>query len=394
MGKQAIERTPYHSYKIKTLPKGCKLCVRGQKLVLFITGLCNRRCFYCPLSDEKKDKDVVYANEWDTGHRGGELIKEQMDVIIEEARLCNAKGAGITGGDPLLVADRAAEVIRKLKSSFGKSFHIHLYTSLENVTEDKLKKLHDAGLDEIRFHPNLDDDSLWSRIELARRFDWDVGVEIPVIPGYEEKTKKLLDHVHDQIDFLNLNELELSDNSASRLADMGFEAKSDESYAVRGSEEMALRLMQYCLEKGYDYKIHYCTVRLKDGVQLAQRIKQRSKNVATEIDEVTEEGLLVRGAVYLKETAPSFSYRKMIKEMPLEKRKELTGKLENAREELSKEFGLKKDALRVDDYKLRLLCSEDNVRRLAPRLKAKGLVPAVVEEYPTKDALEVDVEFL
>ena len=394
MSKTSIERTPYHSYKIRALPEGCKLCVKGQKLVLFITGICNRKCFYCPISDEKKDKDVVYANEWDTGHKGGELTKEQMSIILEEAHLCSARGAGITGGDPLLVTERTVEALKKLKAAFGRSFHIHLYTSLENVTEEKLRRLCDAGLDEIRFHPNLEDDTCWAKILLAKKYRWDIGVEIPVIPGYEDKTMKLLDYLSKKIDFLNLNELELSDNSASRLMEMGFSAKSDESYAVRGSEEMALRLMQYCLEKGYDYKIHYCTVRLKDGVQLAQRIKQRSKNVATEIDEVTEEGLLVRGAVYLKETAPSFSYRKMIKEMPLEKRKELTGKLENAREELSKEFGLKKDALRVDDYKLRLLCSEDNVRRFAPRLKANGLVPAVVEEYPTKDALEVDVEFL
>ena len=137
-----IEKTPYHSHKIGLLPKGCKMCVKGRKLVLFITGLCNRKCFYCPISDEKKDKDVVYANEWKTDYCGGELAKEDINVILEEARLCGAEGAGITGGDPLLVLDRTVTAIKALKKEFGRKFHIHLYTSLRNIDREKLKKLY------------------------------------------------------------------------------------------------------------------------------------------------------------------------------------------------------------------------------------------------------------
>jgi hypothetical protein len=389
-----IEKTPYHSYKLKTLPKGCKYCVKGQKLVLFITGICNRKCFYCPISDEKKDKDVIYANEWNTEHAGGDITGKELDIIIQEATLCNAKGAGITGGDPLLVTERTVAVINRLKSVFGRKFHIHLYTSLENVTEQRLQDLFNAGLDEIRFHPNLEDESVWDRIKLAKLFRWDVGVEIPVIPGYEEKTKKLIDHTAEYINFLNLNELELSDSSANILEDKGYKAKDEESYAVSGSEEMGLALMRYCEEKGYKFKIHFCTVKLKDAVQIAERIKKRSKNAASTLDLVTDEGLLIRGVIYLKETAPSFSYRKMLKEMDPAKRKELIEKLNALQAELVKKYSLKKDAIIVDDYKLRLLTSYKKVKKLAERLKMAGLVPAIVEEYPTKDALEVDIEFL
>lgn len=389
-----IEKTQYHSYKLKTLPKGCKYCVKGQKLVLFITGVCNRNCFYCPVSDEKRGRDVIFANEWNTEHKLGDSIEKELDIMIQEAKLCNAKGAGITGGDPLLVTERTIEAINRLKSVFGRKFHIHLYTSLENVTEQKLQDLYNAGLDEIRFHPNLEDESVWDRIKLAKLFRWDVGMEIPVIPGYEEKTKKLIDYVADKINFLNLNELELSDSSGNLLEEKGYTAKDEESYAVKGSEEMGLALMRYCEEKGYRFKIHLCTVKLKDAVQISERIKKRSKNAASPLDLVTDEGLLIRGVVYLKETAPSFSYRKMLKEMEPEKRKELISKLNALQDELVKKYSLKKDAIIVDDYKLRLLMSYKKVKKLAARLKAEGLVPAIVEEYPTKDALEMDIEFL
>ena len=390
-----IEKTPYHSYKLKTLPKGCKYCVKGQKLVLFITGVCNRKCFYCPISDEKKDKDVIYANEWNTEHSSGTGITDkELGIIIEEAKLCNAKGAGITGGDPLLVVERTVAAINRLKSVFGRKFHIHLYTSLENVTEQRLQDLFNAGLDEIRFHPNLEDDSVWDRIKLAKLFRWDVGVEIPIIPKYEDMTKKLIDHMAEYINFLNLNELELSDSTGNILEEKGYYAKDEESYAVSGSEEMGLALMRYCEEKGYRFKIHLCTVKLKDAVQISERIKKRSKNAASPLDLVTDEGLLIRGIIYLKETAPSFSYRKMLKEMDPAKRKELTEKLNSMQEELVKKYSLKKDAIVVDEYKLRLLMSYKKVNKLAARLKAEGLVPAIVEEYPTKDALEVDIDFL
>ena len=55
-----VEKTKFYSWKIGNLAKGCKQCVKGEKTVLFITGKCSLRCFYCPISDQKKNKDVIY----------------------------------------------------------------------------------------------------------------------------------------------------------------------------------------------------------------------------------------------------------------------------------------------------------------------------------------------
>ena len=81
-----------------TLPQGCILCHQGAKMVLFVTGHCPRSCWYCPLSSDRKDRDVVYAND---------RRIETPDQIIKEAETMSALGTGITGGEPLLVLDNA-----------------------------------------------------------------------------------------------------------------------------------------------------------------------------------------------------------------------------------------------------------------------------------------------
>lgn len=373
-------KTSFYSWKKGKLPMGCAYCVKGQKLVLFITGLCPNKCFFCPVSEQKSGKDVVYANEW--------KITSPKD-IIEEAELTDAKGAGITGGDPLVKLDRTIQYIKLLKKKFGRKFHIHLYTPLNLVTEAKLKKLYKAGLDEIRFHPMLDKPVEWKRIDLANNFDWDVGVEIPVIPGKKRETIKLIDYIKGKVDFLNLNELEISDTNVNKLVENGFKPKDKISYGVKGSEKLAKELLNYL--KKSKLNVHYCTTTTKDKAQLARRIKRRALNIALKTDFITKEGTLVRGVIYLPELKPGFGYGLQVESGNVKK---FLGKLKKAKIELNKQLGIPSSVLKIDELKPRILTSIAVVDELKSEIKDLNLVPAVVEEYPTWDALEVDVRFL
>ena len=253
-----MQENKYYSYNIGELAKGCQSCVKGEKLVIFITGLCPRNCYFCPVSEQKFQKDVTFANE--------RQINNSND-LIKEAELMNAKGAGITGGDPLVKIDRTVRFIKKLKAKFGNQFHIHLYTSLRLVSEDNLQKLYQSGLDEIRFHLDLDSEQFWNRLELARKFPWQMGVEVPLIPGKDKMSKKMIDFIVGKVDFLNLNELEVADNKQSKLLEMNFKVKDQLSYAVAGSVELGLKLIDYVKEKDYNLNVHLCTAKLKDATQ-------------------------------------------------------------------------------------------------------------------------------
>ena len=88
------------SIYIAPLSPACVMCAKGSKMVVLVTGLCSTKCFYCPLSFKKGGTDRIFADEW-------ELENEQdTNKLIREAENIEATGAGITGGDPLIVWKR------------------------------------------------------------------------------------------------------------------------------------------------------------------------------------------------------------------------------------------------------------------------------------------------
>jgi len=376
---KSVVRTPFHSWRSGPLIEGCKRCVKGEKLVLFVTGVCPARCFYCPISEEKKQKDVQYANE--------RPIKSDKD-LLQEARDCAATGAGFTGGDPLARLERTCSYIRLLKKEFGEDFHVHLYTPLDLVTEERLKRLSDAGLDEIRFHPDIMDSKWWGRIGLAKGYPWKIGVEIPVLPDKGEETERLLEYIDRKIDFLNLNELEISDLNEPSFARLGYRTKAYGSYGVAGSDQAALKLMRSA--KSFSYPIHYCTCRLKDLVQMGNRLKRRAHVTRLPIDVVDEDGLVTRGAIY-SSLVPGYGYEKRIETLSEEARLKELLLLKKVNDELKNKFRLGDDELFLDERKPRLLVS---ARWLRKNHRKVGHPCAVVTEYPTYDSFPIEIELL
>ncbi|MCG7844730.1 MAG: radical SAM protein, partial [Methanomassiliicoccales archaeon] len=279
------------SFYTKRLPRGCRLCRKGAKMVLLVTGRCGMSCYYCPLSEGKKNRDVIYANE---------MLVEKDEDIIEEAEAIGARGTGITGGDPLLVMDRTVHYIALLKERFGASHHIHLYTA--TVDREKFIRLQECGLDELRIHPPVE---FWNKMddlkvaEALSGLDLTVGFEVPALPGELEGLISLCRYAseHD-LDFVNLNELEISETNCQALLDHGFIVRSDVSSAMMGSEELAREVVRRI---GGDVPLHFCSSSFKDQVQLRERLKRRAKRVARPLDLVTSEGMVLLGIVEVED---------------------------------------------------------------------------------------------
>lgn len=259
---------------------GCTFCREGAKLVLFVTGRCDRGCWYCPLSAERKGADRVWAND-------REVVAD--DDLLAEARAMSALGTGVTGGDPLVVLDRVVHYCRLLRAAFGPEHQVHLYTG-RAPTDDELRSL--VGLvDELRLHPPHDD---WScildtpypdAIRRARALGFAIGVEVPSLPGIEGLRPLL-----PLVDFLNINELEWGEASADGMRARGLELAEQHGNAVVGAREWARPLFG-------DEKVRYCSSSFKDAVQLRERMIRIAVNTARPFDEVTGDGTVICGQI-------------------------------------------------------------------------------------------------
>ena len=257
---------------------GCTLCRKGAKLVLFVTGRCDRDCWYCPLSAERKGVDQVFAND-----RG---VATDEDLLAE-ARAMSALGTGVTGGDPLLEPGRVVRFCRVLKEAFGPDHQVHLYTG-QAPTRDELLPL--VGLvDELRLHPPHED---WSQIletdypraiREARELGFAIGVEVPALPGIEGLAPLL-----SLVDFFNINELEWGESNADAMRERGLSLSRLVGNAIDGSLEWCRPLLD-------DPRVRFCSSAFKDSVQLRERLVRIARNTARPFDECTDDGTVVYG---------------------------------------------------------------------------------------------------
>lgn len=296
------------SRHVGVLPMGCMQCREGAKLVLFVTGLCDKECFYCPVSRDKMYRDVMFANERPI-HAG------KWDDLVDECELIGAKGAGITGGDPMVVPERVVEVIRVLKEKFGSSFHIHLYTSCAFDTA-WIAKLKTAGLDEIRFHPEVADyarmQSSWHHPAIAEavRVGLTTTVEIPCVPNKTDDILALARYARDAgCSGLNMNELEFSEPNIVALKRRGLQLADDITQRVAGSRDTGLEVVERWSAAARSegtmgatrgtsrFALHFCSSPYKDAIQLMQRFRRRADRTMRPFEEQSEEGTLLYGVL-------------------------------------------------------------------------------------------------
>ncbi len=360
MADDRLHLLPMASSHRGELSPACVQCTEGRKMVLFVTGLCRFRCFYCPVSPHRNQIDVAYANE--------RRVTCDADVL-DEARSIGAAGTGVTGGDPLGVVDRVEHYVRLLKAEFGPEHNIHLYTHEPNP--EKLRRLAAAGLDEFRLHiPHY----LWGPLarsgDAYRRVleaapDWGIrrGVEIPVLPEKETELRRLLETLAEiGVDFVNLNELEFSETNEDSLRERGYRVDPRNGWGVRGSRAVAERVVR---EMRLSVPVHYCSSRFKDSVQLRQRLLRRAERTAPAFADRTDDGTVVLGIV---EGAGR-------------------GDLLRWSRRVAARIGIGPRDYRFDPERRRVELAPATLRRAARRLPWPAFE---VEVYPTADALEVE----
>lgn len=234
---------------------------------------CSRKCYFC-FNPNQMDYELHLRENRDW--------RAEFDAVSAAGTAMTH--VALTGGEPLL---DPAETLAFFSEAHRRwpDAHLRLYTTGDFLDEALLEQLVDVGLSEIRFSIKLDDpddeiDGTLDTIRMACGHDLDVMVEMPVIPGTEERMRELLVQLDEAGAFgINLLEFCFPLHNWEAFAERGFKVRNppfpvlyDYGYAgglpIAGSELACLRLVEFAAEQGLRLGVHYCSLENKHRDQV------------------------------------------------------------------------------------------------------------------------------
>ena len=253
--KNLAKRTLYVGEDEK-FPKGCKSCLLGTGLsAIRKTNRCNIECRFCYNYGDLDNIPPVGEGMWEIG--GTKFYEKDLDLLLSTYR--KPTGVCYVYLEPFLEIEKYYPVIRRFKEA---GIHQHLYTNGTLATEENLKALGEAGLDEIRFNLGAVNcsDKVIENIGIARKYIKNVGIETPMTPeffdAFLEKKEKILGT---KLDFINCAELHLNENNIGNYEGENMYIARHGYISPIWSRELTLKFMKIADEEEWGIAVHDCS---------------------------------------------------------------------------------------------------------------------------------------
>jgi pyruvate formate-lyase activating enzyme-like uncharacterized protein len=273
-------RTKLYTHHISP---GCALCGQGRWSCLFINGICNAHCFYCPTAQD--DPGQPMANT---------IIFDDPEDYADYVSRYHIEGVGFSGGEPLITFDRLLIYLKALKTRVDHPVYTWLYTNGILANREKLAALCDGGLDEIRFDLSANGYRL-ETLEQALHVIPRVTVEIPAIPEDISTVKQLMiDLERLGVNHLNLHQIRCTPHNVNHLIDRGYTFVRGPGVTVLESELTALALIQYALERDILLPTNYCSFAFRHQFQGMGARKRCAKQIKAGHEDITPTGYIRR----------------------------------------------------------------------------------------------------
>jgi pyruvate formate-lyase activating enzyme-like uncharacterized protein len=264
-----------------SLSPGCRHCGAGGWSCLFVNGVCNGQCFYCPTAQDDSGPPVTNG-----------LTFSDPDEYADYVATLGFSGVSISGGEPLLSPELSLAFLRAVRKRCGDAVHLWLYTNGTMLTAELCHALKDAGLDEIRFDLGAVRYNL-KKLRLAVGNIPTVTVEIPAVPEDEELLKlKMVEMAEAGVKHLNLHQMRLTPHNFAALTARGYTFLHGEKVTLLDSELCALRMVRFGLEQQIPLPVNYCSFTYKRRFQLAASRRRAALSICGSGETVTEPGFL------------------------------------------------------------------------------------------------------
>ncbi|MCQ2437116.1 MAG: radical SAM protein [Clostridia bacterium] len=252
-------------------PKGCKSCLSGTGLsAIRKTNRCNLRCKFCYDFGEMECQPPIGEGLWEIG--GGRYREEDAELLLTVSN--RPTGICYVYLEPFLEIEKYYGIIRRFhEAGIGQ----HLYTNGTLCTEENLKALGEAGLDELRFNLGASGvaDKVIDSIAMAKKYIPRVGIETPMTLEYWELFHQKKDRIlATGVDFMNSAELHLNPNNIDNYYGEPLYMYRRGYISPIWSHELTLKLMAEASEEKWHCVVHDCCNRTKFARDLNMRAKE------------------------------------------------------------------------------------------------------------------------
>ncbi len=255
-GLKTLEGRTLFVGKESKFPQGCRSCLLGTGLsAIRKTNKCNLDCKFCYNYGELEDIAPVGEGMWEIG--GTKFYEKDIDLLLSIQQ--KPTGISYVYLEPFMEIEKYYPVIRKFSAA---RVHQHLYTNGTLATEETLKALGEAGLDEIRFNLGASHcaDKVIRNIGIAKKYIKNVGIETPMTPEFflqfMKKKKAILET---KLDFINCAELHLNQNNIGNYSGENMYISRHGYISPIWSRELTLKFMKIADEENWDLAVHDCS---------------------------------------------------------------------------------------------------------------------------------------
>ncbi len=255
-GLQTLDDRTYFVGDPAKFPRGCRSCLLGTGLsAIRKTNRCNLACKFCYNYGEMEQIPPIGEGMWEIG---GTKFREQ-DIAKLLSIQKNPTGVSYVYLEPFMEIEKYYGVIRIFHEA---GIHQHLYTNGTLATEENLRALGEAGLDELRFNLGASGcaDSVIRNMAIAKRYIPAVGIETPMTPeffaAFSEKKQAVL---NTGLDFINCAELHLNSNNIGNYAGENMYICRHGYISPVWSRELTFRLMKQAGDEGWPIVVHDCS---------------------------------------------------------------------------------------------------------------------------------------
>ena len=235
--------------------KGCRSCLTGTGLsAIRKTNKCNINCRFCYNHGELDCQPPIGEGMWEIG--GTKFREEDIDLLLSIQR--KPTGVSYVYLEPFMEIEKYYGVIRKFHEA---GVHQHMYTNGTLCTEENLRALGEAGLDELRFNLGGTNcaDKVIANMKIAAKYIPTIAIETPMTPDfYQQFLEKKDEILSTGISFINCAELHLNPNNIGNYEGEPMYMTRHGYLSPIWSHELTCQLMKQCVEEKWPIVIHDC----------------------------------------------------------------------------------------------------------------------------------------